>query len=234
MIKGNVATTVERDLISGRTLCGRPLEGYLRALEDFHGWRAPGAVIGGFMVDFAWQALPTGVEADALVETCHCLPDAVQLLTPCTFGNGWLKVLDWDKFALSLYNKKTLEGFRVWLDLTKARGFPEIYAWYMRLAPKKALPLEVLLDHIIRAGRGVLSGAPVTITAFYGKKEKGATAICPDCREAYPLHQGERCLACQGQGYFEGPGIRGQGLAWLGSPATCEKENRNLWTPAES
>ena len=203
MRKGEVAAALGRDPVLGIKICGWPLESYLQALEDFHGWRAPGAVIGGFMVDFAQEALPPGIEADAIVETCHCLPDAVQLLTPCTFGNGWLKVLDWDKFALSLYNKKTLEGFRVWLDLTKTLAFPEIYSWYMRLTPKKALPLEVLLDRIIRAGRAILSAAPVKITAFYGKKGKGATAVCPECHEAYPAQQGDRCLGCQGQGYFK-------------------------------
>jgi formylmethanofuran dehydrogenase subunit E len=232
MNQGKLANLVKAP--ADLTLCGRPLENFLQALEDFHGWRAPGAVIGGFMVDWAQAALPPGIEADAVVETCHCLPDAVQLLTPCTFGNGWLKVLDWDKFALSLYDKKTLEGFRVWLDLTKARAFPAIYAWYMRLAPKKSLPLEVLLDGIIRAGRGILSGAPVKITALQGKKEKGATAMCADCGEAYPLRQGDRCLACQGQGYWQGPGSRGQGLSWLESPAIHEKEPRNVWTQAES
>jgi len=36
-----------------------------------------------------------GSEADAIVETLRCLPDAVQLFTPCSLGNGWMRVLDW-------------------------------------------------------------------------------------------------------------------------------------------
>ncbi len=97
-------------------------------------------VIGGFMVDLAQEHIGPGVEADAIVETIHCLPDAVQILTPCTFGNGWMKVVDWDKFALTLYDKKKLEGVRVWLDLEKTRRFPDVYNWYMRLVPKSGSP----------------------------------------------------------------------------------------------
>jgi len=174
------------------------------------------------MVDWAQEGLSPGVEADAIVETCHCLPDAVQLLTPCTFGNGWLKVLDWDKFALSLYDKKTLKGFRVWLDLAKAQTFPDIYNWYMRLVPKKSLPLEVLLASILGAGRSLLSRAPVRITGLHGKKSKGETATCSGCGEAYPASQGDRCLACQGRGYYEAA-VSAQGLA-----VNCQG---NLWKP---
>jgi formylmethanofuran dehydrogenase subunit E len=100
-----------------KTVCGRSVDDFLKTIERFHGWAAPGVVIGGFMVDWAQELLGHEVEADAIVETRHCLPDAVQLFTPCTCGNGWLKILDWDKFALCLYDKKTLNGYRVWMDL---------------------------------------------------------------------------------------------------------------------
>lgn len=196
-------------------ICGRPIEEFLLAVENFHGWKAPGVVIGGFMVDWAQEGLGSDIEADAIVETSHCLPDAVQLLTPCTFGNGWLKVLDWDKFALSLYDKKTLEGFRVWLDLEKAQAFADIYNWYMRLVPKKSLPLEVLLESILSAGRAILSCAPILITGLHGKKGKGEVAICAGCGEAYPASQGNRCLACQGRGYYQ----KNCRLAVTGPPA---------------
>jgi len=82
-------------------------------IEQFHNWKAPGMVLGLFMVDMARELLGPGVEADAIVESRHCLPDAIQLFTPCTVGNGWLKVLDWDKFALSFYDRIKLKGYRV-------------------------------------------------------------------------------------------------------------------------
>jgi formylmethanofuran dehydrogenase subunit E len=143
------------------------------------------------------------VEADAIVETTRCLPDAIQLFTPCTYGNGWMKVVDWDKFALTLYNKKTLEGIRVWLDIEKSRRFPDIYNWYMRLASKGDLPLDVLLNSIEEAGRHVLSSAPVRVVRYHGKIKKGKIEICSKCDEAYPAAQGDWCLACQGKGYYE-------------------------------
>ena len=60
-----------------------------------------GVVIGGFMVDMAYKHLPEGVLLDAFCETEKCLPDAIQLLTPCTMGNGWLKVNNIGRFALT-------------------------------------------------------------------------------------------------------------------------------------
>jgi formylmethanofuran dehydrogenase subunit E len=184
-------------------ICGRSIEDFLEIIEGFHGWKAPGVVIGGFMVDLARELVGPHLESDVVVETFHCLPDAVQLLTPCTFGNGWMKVLDWDKYALSLYEKKTLLGARVWLDLEKTRLFPHIFDWYMRRVPKKALPLDVLLDSILAAGRDILSHAPVRVTQYYGKKQKGRISVCPKCREAYPVNQGSQCQACGGRGYYD-------------------------------
>jgi formylmethanofuran dehydrogenase subunit E len=184
-------------------ITGKPVEAFMEDVRKFHGWVAPGVLIGGFMVDYALELVGKEVEADAIVETRFCLPDAVQLLTPCTFGNGWMKVLDWDKFALSLYDKKTREGFRVRLDVDKAAAFPNLYNWFMKLVEKKDLPLEVLNQTILEAGREALSADPVFITNYYAKIKKGKTGICPSCGEAYTLRQGTLCVSCQGEGYYQ-------------------------------
>ena len=139
------------------TVCGFSTEAFLGKIEEFHGWKAPGLVLGGFMVDWAKEQIGPDVEADAIVETRHCLPDALQIFTPCTIGNGWLKVLDWDKFALSLYDRRKLDGVRILFDLNKAEKFPNLYNWFMRLVPKKQLPLEVLIEDILKAKRSVFS-----------------------------------------------------------------------------
>jgi formylmethanofuran dehydrogenase subunit E len=175
----------------------------MEEIQKFHGWVAPGVLLGGFMVDWAVELVGQKTEADAIVETRYCLPDAVQLLTPCTCGNGWMKILDWDKYALSLYDKRTRQGFRVWLDVGKSMGFPNLYNWFMRKVEKKDLPLEVLNQTILEAGREPLSAAPVYITKHYAKVKKGGTDICPVCGEAYTLRQGNRCLSCRGESYFE-------------------------------
>jgi formylmethanofuran dehydrogenase subunit E len=190
------------DQTSKTTVCGRPLEDFLGAIESFHGWKAPGLVLGGFMVDWAQELIGPGIEADAIVETRHCLPDAIQIFTPCTVGNGWLKILDWDKFAISLYDRREQNGCRVWLDLEKTRAFPNLYNWYMRLVPKKDLPLEVLLETVLAAQRSVLSCRPITVKQHHKRHKKGETGICAGCGEAYPLDQGTRCSACQGGAYY--------------------------------
>jgi formylmethanofuran dehydrogenase subunit E len=185
------------------TICGKTKNEFLSVIKNFHGFTAPGLVLGGFMVDLAVSLLGKNVEADAIVETKHCLPDAVQLFTPCTVGNGWMKILDWDKFAITFYDRQSLDGHRVWLDLEKAKDFPDLYNWYMRLKPKKELPMQVMLDVIFNAGTSVLTSRAVRITDFYHREKKGETAVCPGCHEAYPTKQGAMCLACSGKGYFQ-------------------------------
>jgi len=183
-------------------IAGKPVDAFTEEIRKFHGWVAPGVLLGGFMVDYALELVGKAVETDAIVETRFCLPDAVQLLTPCTCGNGWMKILDWDKFALSLYDKKTREGFRVRLDVDKTAAFPHLYNWFMKLVEKKDLPLEVLNQTILEAGREALSADSVLITNHYSKIKKGETGVCPSCGEAYTLRQGRLCVCCQGEGYY--------------------------------
>jgi formylmethanofuran dehydrogenase subunit E len=96
-------------------ICGLSADEYLARVRKFHGNPAPGLLIGGFMVDMAMRERPEGEFFDVLCETSVCLPDAVQLLTPCTYGNGWLVV----SVALrSPYSKNTRQG-AVHLDASK-------------------------------------------------------------------------------------------------------------------
>ena len=149
----------------------------------------------------------TGTHWPGCGSGCGCgdlpLPaDAVQILTPCTIDNGWLKVLDWDKFALTLYDKKKLNGYRIWFDLKKTLLFPKIYNWYKRRVPKKTLSLETLIEEILSARRSVLSCWAVQVTGMYGQKKKGNIEVCSICGEAYSTSQGDRCITCQGEGYY--------------------------------
>jgi len=188
--------------LSEMIVCGRSLDIFFDDIEWFHGFVSPGLVLGGLMVDWAQELIGPHVEADAVSETRHCLPDAVQIFTPCTIGNGWLKVLDWDKFALCLYDKRKLEGYRVWLDLKKSRLFPNIYNWYMRRIAKEDLPLEVLYADILSARRSVLSCRAVRIETPFRKKPIKGIKVCTGCGEAYPASQGEKCSTCLGEGYY--------------------------------
>jgi formylmethanofuran dehydrogenase subunit E len=131
-------------------------EEFLQLVKSFHGHAAPGVVIGGIMVEAARRQLPAEVLFDALCETRNCLPDAIQLLTPCTIGNGWLKVVNLDRFALTLYDKYQGEGVRVFLDPAKVAGWPEINTWYRKLKPKREQDPARLREEIKNAGTDIL------------------------------------------------------------------------------
>lgn len=173
---------------------------YVRLVKDFHGHVAPGLIIGGFMVDLAMRQLPDGVLFDAISETSACLPDAVQLLTPCTIGNGWLRVVNLGRYAVNLYDKYEGAGVRVWMDAAKVADWPEIYNWYMKLKPKAEQDKDLLLAQIREAGTRILSWRTTQIRPhFLSRRHRGNMVICPLCRESYPAKDGGICRACQGE-----------------------------------
>lgn len=188
--------------MSNPSVCGKTIEECLDTIQQFHGWKAPGLVVGLFMVDLAMGRIGKGIEFDAIVESRHCLPDAIQLFTPCTVGNGWLKIVDWDKFALTFYDRHHLNGHRVWLDLQKTQQHPLYHGWFMQTIHKKDFDNNVLLDTIIAAGKSVLSYTAVHMTDHYRRNKKGVIGVCASCGEAYSADQGARCAVCQGKGYF--------------------------------
>lgn len=179
-------------------------EQYLEVIKSFHGNESPGLVLGGIMVDYALGQMEPGILFDAICETSSCLPDAIQLLTPCTIGNGWLKVIDLGRFALSLYDKYRGEGVRVYVDAGKLNGWEEIWNWFYKLKTKREQDKDLLLAQIREAGYAILSASPVRIDPRYlGKTSKGAIANCPGCGEPYPQKDGALCLACCGGSPYE-------------------------------
>ena len=176
-----------------------PFEVYVDMVKSFHGSIAPGMIIGGFMVDLALNNTPEGEFFDAICETPNCLPDAIQLLTPCTTGNGWLKVVNLGRFALTLYEKYSGEGVRVFLDSARVDAWPEIKSWYFKLKPKMEQNSLLLLEQIREAGPQLYSIQRVTVKPqLLKKRSKGQIAVCPLCKEAYPARDGDICLGCQG------------------------------------
>ena len=172
---------------------------------SFHGYPAPGLLIGGYMVEMAKERIPDGTLFEALVETGKCLPDAVQLLTLCSTGNNWMKVVNLGRYALSLFDKYSGEGVRVWVDTDKLAAFPEIHAWFLKLTPKAEQDTERLFAEIEEAGTAILSVAPVRISdRILGKHSMGEIAPCPVCNEAYPVRDGAICRGCQGDAPYVG------------------------------
>ena len=92
--------------------------------ERFHGYAAPGLLLGGYMVALAKRHLPDGTLFEAISETKKCLPDAVQLLSLCSMGNNWVKVRDSGRYAVSLYDKYTGKGVRVSIDVEELENIP--------------------------------------------------------------------------------------------------------------
>jgi formylmethanofuran dehydrogenase subunit E len=180
---------------------------YLSAVISFHGYAAPGLMMGGFMVDIALSHMPEGVLFDSVSETKNCLPDAIQLLTPCTVGNGWLRILNLGRYALSLYDKHHGDGVRVFVDSQKLRAWPEVEAWLLKLKCKDAQDQELLLNHIREAGRELYGVEAVHIQPQYlNRRHKGHIGICALCGEPYPVDDGAICRACQGEAPYVASG----------------------------
>ncbi len=168
--------------------------------ENFHGYAAPGLLIGGYMVEKAKSLLPEGTLFEAVVETAKCLPDAVQLLTLCSTGNMRVKIENLGRYALSLGDKYTGEGVRVSIDCEAMKNYPEIYSWFFKTKAKKDQDTKLLEEEIERAGDSILKYEYVTVKkSFLGHKHMDAIGICPLCSEAYPINDGPICRGCQGE-----------------------------------
>ena len=166
----------------------------------FHGYPAPGLLIGGYMVEMAKAALPPDILFEAVSESKKCLPDAVQILTLCSTGNNWMKVVNLGRYAVSLYDKFTGEGVRVSIDLDRLEDWPHIKGWFLKLVPKKEQDTDALFAEIEEAGDSILRIQKVTIQPrLLGHAHMTRIEACPVCREAYPISDGAICRGCQGE-----------------------------------
>ncbi len=196
-------------------ICSYSFDEYMELVRSFHSHAAPGVLIGGFMVDLAYRHLPREAVADALCETPKCLPDAIQILTPCTVGNGWLKVVNLGRFALSLYNKQNGEGVRVSVNSSAIGKWPEIRDWFFKLKPKEEQDKEALVARIEEAQASYCDVRSIRVAdRVREKKHRSGFTVCPQCGEAYPLVDGRICRGCQGD------------LLWevIGAPASHTRE----------
>jgi formylmethanofuran dehydrogenase subunit E len=166
----------------------------------FHNYPAPGLLIGGYMVEEAKVHIPKGTLYEAISETSWCLPDAIQMLTPCTMGNGWMRIMNFGLYAMSLYDKYTGKGVRVWLDMDKIPEDSEIATWLLKLKPKKEQDSDRLRKEIGIFGSDIMSVRPITLRRrMLIKRSKGSITRCPVCGEAYPSQHGTICRSCRGE-----------------------------------
>jgi formylmethanofuran dehydrogenase subunit E len=179
---------------------GRPysFEEFLELTRTFHGYPAPGVVIGAKMVDIAMNRMTSGVLFDAVCETAKCLPDAVQLLTPCTWGNGWLRVVPFGRYALTLFDKHGGSGVRVYVDPARLDAYPEVRYWFFGIKPKRKDKTDLLLREIRQAQELIYGVQAVRVKPdILSKTSSDPRAICPNCHEAYPAGHGSICRGCR-------------------------------------
>jgi formylmethanofuran dehydrogenase subunit E len=177
-------------------------EEFIDKVKSFHGSIAPGIIAGGIMVDIAQKNLPEGEFFDVICETDKCLPDAVQLLTPCTIGNGWLRIVSTSRYAMTFYNKYTGDGIRVYLNADKLENWDEIRSWFLREKPKHDQDLHLILKQFHDAGAAIYSIQRVRISPDFmegTKKKHSPIVMCPSCNEAYSSDLGDVCPACRGK-----------------------------------
>ena len=187
-----------------KLICGLNYEDFVVRMEEFHGYRSPGILVGAVMIEDATREFGATPYLNVVTETVVCLPDAVQLLTPCTIGNGFLQVLDWGKFALTAYDRMTLAGIRVRINNETLVNFPLIQRWFERsLAARERPAFEELAAEILKAGSSLIAHQPVQLHQSFKISEHVSTGPCPNCGESYPLHFGAVCAACGGQAYYE-------------------------------
>ncbi|TIH12932.1 trehalose-binding protein [Marinifilum sp. JC120] len=173
---------------------------FIEAARRFHGSPAPGLILGGYMMEEARRHLPEGAIFDAISETSWCLPDAVQMLTVCSTGNGWLRVKNLGVYALSLYDKYTGEGVRIRVDPEKLKDWPETESWFFKRRPKHEQDSVKLHAEIREAGAAFCSVEAVQIKQeAMIKRSKGGITTCPICGDAYPGSFGAICRGCQGE-----------------------------------
>jgi len=190
--------------MSESSVCGVRYEDYLIRMEEFHGARSPGMLVGGIMLDAALQKLEPVPFLNVVCETVVCLPDAVQLLTPCTIGNGFLQILDWGKFALTAYDRKNLSGIRARVDHAKLSNYPLVQEWFQRTGrPREKPPFEQLAKEILTARSQIVSHEPVKLYRALKNSKPIPTGLCPQCGESYRIDLGETCPSCRGDSYYQ-------------------------------
>jgi formylmethanofuran dehydrogenase subunit E len=179
------------------------LDEFVQKVKSFHGNPSPGVTLGGIMVDMAQRNLPENTLYDAICETEKCLPDAIQMLTPCTFGNGWMRIINSGRFSVTLYDKHTGEGIRVFVDPVKVKAFPEIDKWFFCLVPKKETDVNKLMEEVREFGSKVLGMRRVKVDIkSLPSPEEYKYALCSVCGESHIDDGKDVCLACRGKAYI--------------------------------
>jgi formylmethanofuran dehydrogenase subunit E len=182
---------------------------YVRQTVSFHGWTAPGLLIGVFMVDLALEKLgaTSNDKLYAVAETSKCAPDALQVVTHATVGNHRLRIIESGRFSITLNrpsSEKEAVGLRVYVDAAKIKSYPILSQWFTNdPAFKRVTDKDRIYDDILRGGRRILSWESVRVKVPL--KGQWESVTCPVCSEVVPdyLLKDGKCVTCSGTSYYK-------------------------------
>lgn len=186
---------------------GYSFQEFKKLAVHIHGFAAPGVMLGGYMMSLGKSLLPENIKLRIICESRKCLPDAAQLLSSCSTGNGRIRIKNLGRYAISLCDEDSGQGIRISLDMKKVSKWSALHAWLMQSVPLAEQDEEALLAEIEEAGSSICRAEPVVVHGDLLKRlADSKTAICPVCGEAYPARDGSECRGCQGENYFFSPG----------------------------
>jgi formylmethanofuran dehydrogenase subunit E len=189
-------------------------EEFLQLVEKvfaFHTKRAPGIAVSVEMVNQAKEHLGDVDKLCAITETRACMPDAIQYILGCTIGNGNLKVLESiGRFALTLYDRKTGKGVRIFVDQNKIdkEKYSELYKFFRRerseavknFGPERKVSNAQVIKELVDCGRNIFTMEDV-IVKNTKKPPMLDCGICEKCGESYTKekHDDKLCQYCSGK-----------------------------------
>ncbi len=192
------------------------MEKVAEELFIFHTKRAPGLVIAVAMVDLAREALgPVKDKLNAIAESQVCISDAIQVMTGCTIGNKYLRILkNIGRFALILFDRADGRGIRVSVDPSRIDPTvtPEIHKFFFRNrgpeveagGPAREESSRRIIREFRTIGPEMFVVRKVRIKEF-GKPEMLPALRCPSCGETFLQRSQDHieCDFCSGKtAYF--------------------------------
>jgi len=171
----------------------------IEKLVPFHGHPSTGAFIGLQILNIARRVLDIKDDERVFVicETLNCVPDPFQIIWGSTVGNKGLKILDYDKIAVTINKiakpgQTHVKGVRIFLDPEKTVEYPALHAWYMN---ERKVPHEEAISELIKAGDDVYTWDFVDISVPV--KAKKDVRLCTICGESFISNDGsDICKGC--------------------------------------
>jgi len=165
-----------------------------------------------------FRGMTEGALLEVVSESPWCLPDAAQVLTPGTMGNGWRKVGNLGRYAVTFYDNYTGEGICISVCPQKLDRCGEFKAWFYKLKSKPEQGASKLHREIALAEASVC-----TMECDQGYR----ACLCARDPQGGPLKKRwvKRCCTtprksslARATGRFS---ARGTSLRWTISAASC-------------